>query len=268
MTVVDHLDLLQCEHQATLNQLPNLQAFDPANRAASLRPSSRSIPETPAPTPQMSELGHLSTLVTALVSAIKPGLVTPSRQAPAPSESHPIHATQLVTPSKPSEIAENLIPSPSDLTRFLDYASTNLGVRNAKDFESPLRRKGYGPDILPQVSDSALTALGITEGDVLRLKHGSTAWWNGPNAKRKRAGSDLNSTTEVHDDNTHENKRCHYEYRYPDGSGYVRYNGPPPVAGERQDRDHFTRMQDKVTRKMLPIPDGFSAPAYDDPEIE
>ena len=67
----------------------------------------------------------------------------------------------------------------------MDYASTNLGVQHASEFESPLGHKGFGPDILSQIPDASLTALGLSEGDALHLKNGSQKWWNGPNAKRK-----------------------------------------------------------------------------------
>lgn len=85
-----------------------------------------------------------------------------------------------------------LIPSPSDIPHFLKHASTNLGICNALEFESPLCCKGFGPDILSDIDDSALVALGISEGDVLCFKNGSHRWWNGPNAKRKLAEDDDN----------------------------------------------------------------------------
>ena len=79
----------------------------------------------------------------------------------------------------------DLVYIPSHITQFLKHASSKLGVRNALDFESSLHRKGYGPDILPDIADSELVAFGISEGDVICLKKGSCRWWNGPDAKRK-----------------------------------------------------------------------------------
>ena len=39
------------------------------------------------------------------------------------------------------------------------------------------------------IRDKLLASLGISAGDVIRLKNGSTAWWNRPasDAKRKRS---------------------------------------------------------------------------------
>ena len=163
--------------EATLSILLNTQAFDPAHRGVSLLPPGRHLqPTTPAPAATiaapMSELGHLSTLVTTLLGAANPK--TPS---------HPVSVATVQPTTPPAITPVHLVPSPSDLPRFLLYASSNLGVCNTLEFESPLHCKGYGPDILPWVADSSLTALSITDGDVLRLKEGSRAWWNGPNAK-------------------------------------------------------------------------------------
>lgn len=240
--------------EATINIPPNTQAFDPANRGVSLTaPGTRSIqPAIPAPpVPAMSELGHLSNLVTAIFGAANTPLVTPSR-----------------TPTVPAAVAREtevalLIPSPSDIPRFLKHASTNLGIRNALEFESPLRRKGFGPDILSDIDDSALVALGISEGDVLRLKNGSRRWWNGPDAKRKLAEDDDNRSRDTSDD--HVDKRCHYEFLFPEGGG-TRYSGPPMKEGDRGLHDDSTTYWDEGRQKMVPIPEGYTAPPYDAPD--
>jgi hypothetical protein len=122
----------------------------------------------------MSELGHLSTLFTAIFSAVNPALVTPSRTPAIPA-----------VPKQIEDQQAPLIPSPSNIPHFLKHASTVLGVHHALKFESPLRCKGYGPDILPDVDDSAFMALGISVGNVLHLKNGSQKWWNGPDVKHK-----------------------------------------------------------------------------------
>ncbi|KIK11636.1 hypothetical protein PISMIDRAFT_68209, partial [Pisolithus microcarpus 441] len=75
------------------------------------------------------------------------------------------------------------IPSPTQLARYLEYAETNLGVRYASSYKAALELHGIGPDILPDVDDKLLADLGISAGDVIRLKKGSTAWWNGPDVK-------------------------------------------------------------------------------------
>jgi hypothetical protein len=252
--------------EATLNTPPNTQAFNPENCGVSLaapgtRPIQPAIPSTPAP-PPMSELCHLSTLVTAIFSAVNPALVTPS-------------CTPAI-PAVPKQIEDQqapLIPSPSDIPRFLKHASTVLGVCHTLKFELPLCHKGYGPDILPDVDDSALMALGISAGDILRLKNGSQKWWNGPDAKRK-FDEDVdnsffsNKSQDVSDD--HIDKHCHYEYLFPDGGG-TQYNGPPMKEGDWGAYDDSTTYWDEGWQKMVPIPAGYTAPPYgahDDDEDE
>ena len=79
------------------------------------------------------------------------------------------------------------VPSPSQLTQFLSHADTNLGVRDASLYKSPLCHKCYGPDILHRVPDVALEELDIPPGNVIHLKDGAVAWWQNSNAKRKRS---------------------------------------------------------------------------------
>jgi hypothetical protein len=158
----------------------------------------------------------------------------------------------------------------------LKHASTTLRVQNALDFESPLCHKGFGPDILPDIADSALVALGISEGDVLHLKNGSHRWWNGPDAKRKHddigednfftnwAGKTGNNAITS---DKHVGKRCHYKYCFPDG-GRTQYNGPPMTKGDWGPHNKHTRYWDEGRHKMVPIPSGFTAPPHDAPDEE
>jgi hypothetical protein len=53
-------------------------------------------------------------------------------------------------------------------------------------YESPLRRKSYGPDILHRVGDKALEDIGITPGNIIHLKDAAIPWYNGPSAKKRR----------------------------------------------------------------------------------
>ena len=224
---------------------------------------------TPVTIPQMSDIGHLSTLITTIVGAA----ANPAPATPVCIASQV--ATPQVTRSSPSANDNELVYSPSHIPQFLKHASSKLGVRNALDFESPLRRKGYGPDILPDIADSELVALGISEGDVIRLKNGSRRWWNGPDAKCKFDEVDDNnffswlspgrtaSDAEADTSNGYQSKRiCHYEYRCLEGDGATRYNVAPMERGGLEDHDRFTSYYDEKQRKMLPIPDGFTAPAY------
>jgi hypothetical protein len=47
-------------------------------------------------------------------------------------------------------------------------------VYSAQDFNSLLKCKGYGPDILSEVPNSDL---GIPPGNIIQLKKGSEVWW-------------------------------------------------------------------------------------------
>ena len=212
-------------------------------------------------------MGHLSTLVTTLFGAANPAFTTPLRAPPISIPAQPLNNQEAP-----------LIPSPSDIPRFLKHASTTLGVRNARDFESPLCRKGFGPDILPKIDDAALVALGIAEGDVLHLKNGSHKWWNGPDAKRKLDEVDdvdffshmtnqANWEPDTSESAADYNKRCHYEYRFPEGCG-TRYNGPLMTEGERGLHDGHTTYWDEGRQKMVPIPDGYTASPHDAPDFD
>ncbi|KAJ7934888.1 hypothetical protein B0H13DRAFT_1854880 [Mycena leptocephala] len=51
------------------------------------------------------------------------------------------------------------------------------------------REHGFSHDILERVEDKELVDLGMSKGDAMRLKAGAQAWWNVPDAKRKRVDS-------------------------------------------------------------------------------
>ncbi|KIK78109.1 hypothetical protein PAXRUDRAFT_164866, partial [Paxillus rubicundulus Ve08.2h10] len=50
-----------------------------------------------------------------------------------------------------------------------------------------------GPDILLDISDQTLQDIGMSMGDIIRLKKGSATWWNGPDAKQKHSETIVNS---------------------------------------------------------------------------
>jgi len=63
-------------------------------------------------------------------------------------------------------------------------------MENVSSYKSPLRRKSYGPDILHKVGDKALEDIGITPGNIIRLKDAAIPWYNGPSAKKRRIMSE------------------------------------------------------------------------------
>ncbi|KAH7918824.1 hypothetical protein BV22DRAFT_986080, partial [Leucogyrophana mollusca] len=120
------------------------------------------------------------------------------------------------------------IPTPSKLTSYLQYAEKHLSIDGAMIYEPTLRMKGIGPDIMMNVPDNVFLEAGFTIGDVIHLKDGSTRWWNGPDAKRKR------SDTESQVAAVPEVKRVDYKRRFNDG-GANRFVGPPMELGDNHD---------------------------------
>ncbi|KAI6021285.1 hypothetical protein EDC04DRAFT_2523670, partial [Pisolithus marmoratus] len=89
--------------------------------------------------------------------------------------------------SQEANMSSPPIPSPSQLAHFHQYAKTSLRVHYALSYKSALELHGIGLDILQDEDNKFLSNLGISAGDVICLKKGSAAWWNGPNAKHKQS---------------------------------------------------------------------------------
>ncbi|KAJ8596017.1 hypothetical protein M405DRAFT_806273 [Rhizopogon salebrosus TDB-379] len=175
--------------EATTSMPPNILSFDPMKQEPVLHPMRRATPTvtTPAAAPNASEISSLTSML--LLRTVRDLTYNhdhvPSTPTPLP---HII--------DNPAELARSpLIPTPSKLRRFLQYAEDDLGVNFATSYESSLRSIGAGPDILSEISDQELSRIGLTPGDIIRLKKGSITWWNGPlaksepndSAKRKRS---------------------------------------------------------------------------------
>ncbi|KDQ52188.1 hypothetical protein JAAARDRAFT_73261 [Jaapia argillacea MUCL 33604] len=159
------------EGLVTLDYPLNVTSLDPKACKAVLDPRR----QQPKPQSGSSDLGHFATIMSSMQTLF-------SSLTPAP--------IPLITPLTPTRrAASNEIPSsppvlsPSHLPRFLRYAQEKVGVQSALSFESQLRNEGMGPDILHEIDNATLMALGISLGDVVRLKKHSLKWWNGPDAK-------------------------------------------------------------------------------------
>ncbi|KAJ6487088.1 hypothetical protein C8R47DRAFT_1277319 [Mycena vitilis] len=219
------------------------------------------------PTQGTSDIGHLATILTTIMGARNAG-EQPSASPKTPEKR-----------SGPPKVSSPVIPTPSKLPRFLDHTAEKLGVTNAPTFLSPMRRNGYGPDILHLVEDRELVALGINKGDVIRLKGGAQQWWNGPDANKKRSylemesgsGNTGNSHTwhtppPANQPTTPAHLKVAFERRYKQG-GAERFWGPRIVAGEGS-KDTFYRCP--VRKEFVPVPLGYCAtnewemPADDD----
>jgi hypothetical protein len=246
---------LQYDGSVSVSHPPSTATFDPVNRRSSLRtrlqvprPSHLDSASTSAlsqGTGASGDLAHISQIISSVVSMAcipsKPP-TTPRRRRASSS------ASIICSPTR---------NTPSKLSRFLEYAETNLSVENARLHEESLRMLGYGPDILHLVDDAVLKNVGFTPGDVIRLKQNSQQWWNSKDAKRKR----VNEVPPVQ--STPPNKRVAFEKRYHDGGCYRVY-GPRMVED-----DKFTPATDldwyyfcKARDEWVPLPYGH-APVLD-----
>src|SRR5258707_600151 len=107
---------------------------------------------------------------------------------------------------------------------MLWYSLFIANIKNACLHEESLRMLGFGPDILHLVNDDALTNIGLTPGDIIRLKQNLQQWWNSADAKRKQTQADQPPSVPT----TPPNKRVAFEKRYHNGGCYHVY-GPKMV---------------------------------------
>ncbi|KAJ6448260.1 hypothetical protein C8R45DRAFT_1134350 [Mycena sanguinolenta] len=205
--------------KATLNEPPSFIA------AGINGPAVASVPAQ-----GMSDIGYLANILTTVMGG-RNGVADVTNPAALPKT--PVRETKEKTNSS------LICPTPSKLPRFLEHAVTNLGVPSAPTFESPMRRNGFGPDILHLVEDRDLTDLGIKKGDVIRMKAGAQEWWNGPNAKKKRSHADMEAMSASASGSsglpdalaTPPSKKVSFERHYEDG-GASRFYGPRIKPGE------------------------------------
>ncbi|KAJ7886943.1 hypothetical protein B0H13DRAFT_2342681 [Mycena leptocephala] len=147
-----------------------------------------------------------------------------------------------------------------------------------------MRRNGYGPDIMHLLDNQALEDIGMSKGDVIRVKNGAQQWWNGPDAKRKRVdsecagGSAASSFPDVGTaagasgrgnlPSTPENQKVSFEIRYPDG-GAQRLYGARLSPGSPGPNDKNTWYCCPVRNAWVPVPPGYRPVfAAEDPEEE
>ncbi|KAG7099773.1 hypothetical protein E1B28_001585 [Marasmius oreades] len=149
------------DKKTTVFEPPSTASFDPATRMPSL-PRGRSNSHD-----LFSGVNTLLANIANLTNPNRPSPTTPSATAP----------------TLPSEPTSPPINSPSKLPRFLDYVREKHGVDCPADVEALMKSKKYGPDVLKDIADDKLVALGLAEGDVIRMKRFAPEWWNSPNAK-------------------------------------------------------------------------------------
>lgn len=254
--------------QATLHVPPNIDSFNPANKASTIHAKRLQQPPPSSPTPAV-DINSLASIL--LIQAITKSGLFPSTTSPGVTT---LAGQSTPTPQTPSRQrttpTSELIPSPSHLTRYLKYAETHLGVRHALTYKSSLELNSIGPDILPDVDDKLLASLGISAGDVIRLKNGSTAWWNGPEAKRKRSDTVASDTSDGYQANEEPpaKKKVFYKKKFHGGGGAT-FSGLPMRADDGNtpahwDYDLFYFCDSKT--QWLPVPRGFTADEDEDEE--
>jgi hypothetical protein len=156
-------------------------------------------------------------------------------------------------------IASSVIPYPTKLTRFLEYAQDKLGIVNTPAYKDRLHLKGFGPDILHRINQDALIDLGIMPGDAIHLQDNALKWWNSAAAKHKHASVDkptINSTPP--------NKHIQFEKHYHDGGKAILWGSK---LVECNFDSHGTNFQwhyhSYAHDAVVPIPPGY-APLFKD----
>ncbi|KAI5982136.1 hypothetical protein EDC04DRAFT_2616903 [Pisolithus marmoratus] len=179
------------DSQATIAMPPNIKSFNMENKAPILHPTCKATAQ-PAP-PAMMDLNSLASVILLWTLTQLDSGVLHSPTALSASTPSPVVPPTPQTPTRQQvdTISSPLIPSLTQLVRYLQYVETNLGICNALSYKSPLEMHGIGPDNLPNVDNRLLADLGISAGNAIRLKKGSTAWWNGPDAKHKRSNASV-----------------------------------------------------------------------------
>ena len=103
----------------------------------------------------------------------------------------PVHRPSTVStvhwsPSAPTTtVTSPTLYTPLLLSWFLQYSQDHLGVFNTISYENTLLQHGYGLDILHKVPSKDLKNLGISTGDIIRLKEACLPWFTGPLTKCK-----------------------------------------------------------------------------------
>jgi hypothetical protein len=226
---------------------PATSTFDPINRHATLpRSRSTSTSISNSSVSQPSDLAHVASIVQGLVAMVQP--------APHPAPSTPNNKSNA--PSAPSPPRN----TPSKLSRFLEYAEESLGVHGATAYEETFRNRGYGPDILHLVDGTTLQGIGLSEGDVIRLKQNSLHWWNieSESKKRKRPDEDSGRSTHPTGPSTPPNIKVRFEKRFHNNGGSARLYGPRITPGRQPPGQDFDWAYFCEARgRFVPLPDNY-----------
>lgn len=180
---------------------PNSRPFDPRmQRHSSL------LLNTPASVPATgSDLVQMTQFLTAVA-----GLVRPEVSA-VPS-----------TPPRSASCSGTgaLVPSPSDLSRFLTYTAEHpeFALPDAQQYEACLKQEGFAPDVILALSREDLTnsPVKLSKGNAIRLKRACEAWLDAPDGKRLRKAPSV-----VPSSSKDTQPMVRYERRWIDSDGTI-----------------------------------------------
>ena len=127
-----------------------------------------------------------------------------------------------------------------------------------------MQDKGFGPDILQDLSTSDLESVGFTLGDAIRMKKAAPDWWKTAgnvtkNAKRKRTDDDHNGSLggfDLDGMSVRVEKRWKGEPGGHTMSGTLRQGGPGDDGDDGDQQVEWFFFCD-ATNCMLPVPTGF-----------
>lgn len=172
----------QYDGNSTAQQPPNSPAFDPTKKTQSILPGGRPS----ASSSGQSDLAAFASILQTVQNINNNGIQNINNGGTSSTISPSVASIPAPEPPLPMPI---LPTTPTSLKRFLSHCDTDLGIHDAPGYESPLRRKAYGPDILHKVGLEALESIGIPPGNAIRLRDASRPWFEGPLAKRSRRDS-------------------------------------------------------------------------------
>ena len=225
---------------ATVLHPPNSVSFDRQTRACSLfkKPDASPDHTTNNGGPVLQAVSSILHDVRLLVGGDRGGASDPTRSSSAPA---------LTTDTKSSP-AKN---TPTKLHRYLKYAEAELGLDRISIFEHSLAREGYGPDILPYVTDEKLVMCGLSHGDAIRLKRGASEWWSGPKAKRTKVLDDVDNEP------VEEKGMVRFEKRFAEGGTESLFGKGLREGINWREAEFVWWYFNDVTKKAEIVPDGF-----------
>jgi hypothetical protein len=225
---------------------------------------------TVSPAPATSTIGEMTGLLTVMSSLFGarsadttlPAAPSTPRRTPRTAPSSPAGPTPPVTPSL--------------ISRFLNYAESK-DVPGAGAYKASLELNRFSPDILPDVPNTELTALGIAAGDAIRLKKRAREYWSDERLRKKRSTGELRPPAAASSSSSDpwrtfgDDEPVRYLYFFNDSlsenDGHTYYPAGPLIPSTRTQpsaRTRRTYYRDEVLGEYVPIPAGFEASMPED----